>query len=315
MMKSTLLILSLVLGSMSSVAWGDTVAIEQLLYQGASQSEELNLSTEKTRTEYRDVRVPATCYRVEYRRQCTRRPSRCRRVCDRLGNCRRTCSPGGVICRNVAVRVPYRCTRIERRSYQVHDYYVQTKVKFQFNNSEVSDIVRENFTVRVTGERVKLEATGSNNYFLVLDTQLQSESMSNGVKYIDQIFKVSLVPANLAKSVLGDNITNVKLRNGVLNFHLGAGFNLSKFSQQIRIYQNRRLGSDPLLLNKFLTQHDMSVQSTASASIISVDLNSLGINIPAKMRVILDTKFKVDENKVLNKGQLKTSASANWIFR
>lgn len=307
--------LFLVIALMSAGVFADTSAVEHLLYDGFNTEEELNLSTEKTRTEYRTVRVPATCYRTEYRQRCTNTPPRCRTVCDRNGNCRNRCVPGRRVCDSVPVRVPYRCMRNETRAYQVHDYYVETNVRFQFNTNDISDEIRERFTVRITGERAQLTANGSKNYFLVLDRQSRSESRATGVKYVNLVYKVNLVPAKRAQEVLGNGIQNVKLRRGVLTFNLGAGFNLRSFSQQIKIFQNRRLGTDPLILDKHLSSQDMNVQSASRSSLITIDLNGLGVNIPSKLRVILNTKFDIEESKILNKSELKSSATANWVFR
>ena len=103
--------------------------------------------------------------------------------------------------------------------------------------------------------------------------------------------------------------------DGFLNFNLGAGFNLKDFSQQIKIFRNRRFGSDPIILDKYLNDNELNVQSTTNASAISIDLNGLGINLPSKVRVILNTEFLIGENNVLNKNEITTSASANWVFR
>ena len=297
-------------------AFADSTAVETFLFNGLEESKEVNLTTEKTRTEYRTVRVPSTCYRREVRRICENRRPVCRRVCDRRGNCRRSCSTGGRICRNVVVNRPYRCMRTETRAVEVFDYFVETKVKFEFNNRNIgADAVKEQFSMRMTGERANLSVASSKNYLIVLDKELRSERAGNGVKNVDLTYKISLLPAQSSSRVLENGIRNVKLRNGILNFTLGAGFNLNDFSQQIRIFKNRRLGTDTLLLNKFLSENDANVQSTASGSAISIDLSSLGVDIPSKLRVILDTKYKIDENQVLNRNEVKLNASANWVFR
>jgi hypothetical protein len=307
--------LFLVLTLLSTAVFADTSAVERLLYDGYSTVEEMNLSTEKTRVEYRTVRVPATCYRTEYRQRCTTRPPQCRTVCDRNGNCRNRCAPAQRVCNRVPVQVAYRCMRNERRAFQVHDYFVETNVQFQFNTADVSDIVREEFTMRMVGERATLSAIGSKNYFLVLDRQSRNESRSAGYKYVNLVYKVNLVPAARAQEVLRNGIQNVKLRSGILTFNLGAGFNLRSFTQEIKIFQNRRFGTDYLVLDKRLSGTDMNVQGASNSSLVTIDLNSLGVNVPSKLRVILDTKFDIDERKILNRGQLKSSANANWIFR
>ena len=158
MKKSLLVLLCLI----SSAVFADTSDVERFLYNGLDNTVEMNLSTEKTRTEYRDVRVPSTCYRTEYRRVCRQQQPTCRVVCDRNNRCRRVCRGGGRVCRNEPVQVRYTCMRWERRAYQVHDYDVETNVRFVFNNDQASNDVREEFTMRVTGENADLDCRPTN---------------------------------------------------------------------------------------------------------------------------------------------------------
>jgi hypothetical protein len=311
-MKRFVILLSLL---MASSAFADTTAIRRVLFNGGVEHQEVNLNTEETRTEYRTVRVPATCYRREVRRVCDRRtPPVCRQVC-RQGNCRRVCSPPRRICRDEVRNIPYSCMRMERRAFQVHDYYVETNVQFEFNNSDVMNDANEEFAIRMTGELASLKVRSSKNYVIVLDKQSRRESRGAGVKYVNLVYKINFIPSSGTSRVLENGIRNVSLRNGIVNFTLGAGFNLNNFTQQVRVFKNRRLGTDRLLLNKMLTANDANVQSTASATTISIDLKTLGVQVPSKVRIILDTKYKIDVNTVLNRNEVKLDASANWVFR
>ena len=283
----------------------DTTDMRTFLLSGDTNSVSLNLSTEKTRTEYRWVNIPSTCYRTVTRRVC--RPVR---QCDNRGNCRTINR-----CRPVTQRIPYRCMRSVRQSYEVLDYIVETTASFDFALPQDLSAVREEMTLKMVGERAQLSVNSSKNFFLVLDAQNRVERRESGVKYVDLTYKVRLVSAEAAKNVLDSGIQNVRLASGVLTFSLGAGFNLNDFTQQIRIYKNRRLGSDTLLLDRNLASNEADIQQTNNASAISIDLSELGISLPSKMRVILDTKYNIDINKVLNRGEIKTEASANWIFR
>ena len=279
--------------------WANTTEIRNFLFDGSEESKELNLSTEASRIEYRRVVVRTTCYRDVIRREC-----------------RSTGRDGQVQCRNVRRSIPYACDRVETRAYQVFDRYVETNVHFQFNNSDLANGVAENFVVKVTGNQPTLSVNSSKNYIIVLEKKEINSQMINRTEIIDVVYKVNFIPAEGSASVLENGIQNVKLKSGVLSFKLGEGFNFNKFSQQIRIYKNKRLGRDTLLLDKYLADNETNVQTTANASFVSINLRSLGINLPSKMRVILDTKYKdIDPNTVLNSNDVKTSASANWIFR
>lgn len=309
-MKNLLLILVLIV---SNFALADTTDIRELLFTGENYAE-VNLSTEKTKTEYRTVTVPSTCYRTVYRQRCGTSQPQCRPVC-RNGSCRTVCPPPRPVCRTVPVQEPYRCMRQETRAVQVHDYFVETKVRFEFNNADVRDNAYESFKVQMNGEISSLSVNGSKNYIIVLDKQSRTEDRRAGVKHVDLTYKLNFVPSEQLVNVLGNGIKNVKYRRGVVTFRLGAGFNLHDFTQDLQVYQNRRLGRDRLLLNTKLSENDANVQTIANDSVVSVDLNSMGINAPVKARIILKTKYNFDINKVLNRNEFKFEDSKNIVFR
>ncbi len=306
------LVLSLLL--LSGLVQADTTALETLLYDGSQDTQSVRLSTEKTKTEYRQIPVRTICYRTELRYRCTSTGPVCRNVCNPSG-CRTMCHPGRRVCRNVPVQVSYPCTRIETRPVQVHDYFVETDVIFEFSKVQSPELVNEKLTMQMTGENSSLTAEGSKNYFLLLDNRRRSERREGGVKYISLVYKVRVIPAAQAKSVLANGIQNVTLRNGVLSFSLGNGFNLDDFVQNIKLFKNYRLGRDKLILDRPLNTSEIDVVSTASASDVTIDLNQLGVSLPRKLRVILDTEYKINKDKILNKGEIETETSANWVFR
>lgn len=311
-MKALIAIIAI---AFSYLSLADTTAIENLIYDGSMGLQEINVTTEKTRTEYRQVTVPATCYRTEYRQVCEQAPPRCTPMCDARGICRNRCVPGGTVCRTIPVSVPYTCMRTETRSYQVHDYYVETRAKFNFSTENMDDLIQEKISLKVTGENDYLSVNGSNNYFILLENKMRSERMTAGTKYIDLTYTIKLVNASLAKNVLTNGIQGVILRNNELSFTLGEGFNLSDFTQQIRIYQNRRFGSDTLLLDKFLAPHEMTILNESGRTRIIIRIDQLGINLPYNKRIILDTRYNINESKLLNANAIKYSANSNWVFR
>lgn len=289
---------SLCLLLMSST-WANTTDIRNFLFDGSEVSKVLNLSTEASRIEHRRVLVRSTCYRHEVRREC-----------------QSSGRNGEVQCRNVTRTVPYSCDRFESRPFEVFDRYVETSVRFEFNNSELTDKIAENFVVKVTGNRPELSVNSSKNYIIVLDKKEISTQIINGKEIVDVLYKVNFIPAKGSASVLENGIQNVKLKSGVLTFNFGTGFNLENFSQQVRIYKNKRLGRDKLLLDKLLVANELNIQDTGNTSLITIDLKKLGISLPSKMRVILNTAYRgVDSMQVLNSSDVSTTASANWIFR
>ena len=305
----------LIFGLFMNVSFADTSAIETLLIDGQDQYYSMNLSTEKTRTEYETVTYPSTCYRTEYRYRCHRNPPICRRVCDRRGLCRNQCSGGGRVCRNVPVTVSYPCTRTERRAVQVHDYDVETNVEYQIQTTDADATIAEEFTMKVVGDTPTLTVKGSKNYFIILKKLNEKERMEAGVKYIDRIYQIELKSATKAKRVLASGIENVSYKNGIYSYTLGQGFNLSEFTQRVRVYKYRFIGSDSLLIDKNLDGNEIEINSTNGISEMNIDLNNLEINIPSKVRVILDTTYNIDEETLLNKGEIEISTYANWIFK
>lgn len=309
-MKKLILMLSFV---MALPLMADTVDVKSYWFDGTQTTADLNLSTEKTRTEYRSVRVPATCYRTEYRRRCTRQPQSCRQVC-RNGQCRRVCSQPRTICRNVPVNIPYRCYRTERRPYQVLDFYVDTNAQLNFDASEVNGGAGENFKVTMNGDRDGISVEGSKNYLAMLLNKRRTESRSGDVKRVNLTYDVTFASAKKIRETLGNGIKNVSLRNGILNFELGKSFNTRDFIQNLKVYRSRRLASDILLFDRNLTQEEMDVQVNGSVAAVTIDLARLGINVPSKTRVILNTTYNTRGLLVLNPNDVKTEASANWIF-
>ena len=299
----------------SSVAFADSVDVKSFNYDGVDSSINLTLNTEKTRTEWREERYRDTCYRVTYRRQCSVRNRTCQRRCGRNGrNCRQVCTGGQRVCRDVPVRRPYTCWRVRSVPYQVHDYDVLTNAILNFDSSDVDGGANENFRVRVEGETGKLTATGSGNYALVLQDSYSSEVRRTGLKEITTNYDVKLIKAKRITETLGAGIRQVKYGNGVLNFSVGKNFNTQEFIQNLKIYKHKRIGRDTLLLNKDLADNEMEINTQGNTSKISVNLRNLGITLPRKMRVIMNTSYKLGNGVLLNKG-VKTEASANWIFK
>lgn len=220
-----------------------------------------------------------------------------------------------MVCRTEPVSVPYSCTRTVRRSYQVHDYYVETNAKFIVNIDDNSHNASEEFTVSVKGEKATLKVKGSKNYFIVLEKENRLVDMDSGVKRIDIVYNINLVSAQKVKTAFSNGIKNVKLKKGILTFSLGEGFNLTDFNQQIRIYRYKRFGRDRLLLDKNLSESEVDTQDQSGRTQMSLDLTKLGINLPSKVKVRLNSSFKIDENKLLNKGDIKLDTAVGWIFK
>ena len=297
----------------SSLSFADTVDTRTFTYQGDTPQMSVYTSTEKTKTEYRVVDVPSTCYRTVYREQCTNEPRRCRRECNG-GRCRDVCTPPRRVCRRVPVRTAYRCIKRERRAFQVHDYFVETNATFNFDNSEVRGEISESFEVKTTGQKTELTVNGSGRLAVLLTNTRKMESMQGNTKMVDLEYDIKFVAANRINGALVNGIQNVDLDNGILTFSLGKSFNRREFVQNLKVYNSRRMRSDILLLERNLLPRDMQVDRRDDRSFITVDLNALGIQVPSRTRVILTTSYDLGGAKLLNKDDITLEATANWIL-
>ncbi len=315
-MKNLLIVFMLML---SSIAMADTSDSKHYWFDGSSDQAHLRLSTEKTRTEYRTVRVPATCYRTTHRRQCHQQPRQCRQVCRQGRNgqrvCRQQCSPARQVCRNVPVRTPYRCYRMEQRPYEVHDYYVDTNARLNFNMDQVSNTPAEDFKVKVNGENSRLKVKSSKNYAILLTNTDKHAVRNGGVKTIDVDYDLKLVPAKIINNTLSHNGADATLVNGVLTFELGRDFNARDFTQHLKVYRTRIMATDKKLFDRQLNQADMQINTNGNAAQVSINLNSLGIKVPSKVKVILDTSYNLRGAAVLNSSDIQVKASRTYKFK
>lgn len=312
-MKKFILMLSLF--SISSFTFADTTAFERFLYEGLEDSKDVQLQTEKTRTEYRNVEVPSTCYRTVWRTRCHTRPPQCRQICDSRGICRTHCSPPRRVCNRYPDQIPYPCTRVERRAYQVHDYFVESNINLKFD-AETADInPRESITVKVTGNQSMIEVDDSGNFFVFIKDTKEEEFREGDLLVRNLEYVLGLESAVEARNVVNYGIQNVKLRGSIFSFDLHNDFNFKDFKNQIRIYRNRRFGRDTLLKTAHLnTNNTTQIESNSNYTHYEVDINQLGVNIPSRMRVILDIEYNIDTKTLLNKKKIDTDTSTNWIF-
>lgn len=306
-------IIGLLLAFSTQLSLASTTDSVQFFYQGSEPTKLINLSTEKTHTEYREVQVPSTCYRTEYRYQCHMVPGHCRTVCHN-GRCRRVCSPPRRVCRTIPVRIPYQCTRIERHPYEVFDYFVNSNIEFSFTGDTAR--AAESFTVTQNGDQVSMSVQDSQKHALVLKNERRSENLSGNTKFLNIKYLVEFVDIEDAKASLANGLYDVRLNGSVLTFKVGQGYNLQDFKNNIRIYQNRLLGSDTLLLDRNLATHEVEATVQGGAQVISIDLSTLGVNLPNRMRVIFDTEFNFDNKELLNSDITNNlKASFNYIFK
>ena len=310
-MKMMILLMT---GLLSLASLADTTETRSLWFDGSQTTDSANMSTEKTRTEYRNVQVRDTCYRTEYRMRCHQQPRRCRTVCDNQGrNCRRSCFPGRRVCRNIPMQVPYRCMRTIRQSYEVLDYYVNTIFELNYGQSSIST-TGEEFVAKVTGASASLGLNDSGDYLVLVKNERKEATREGETLNQTLSYELGFVSSAKIKGALEGGVRDVLYKDGALFFTLGKGFNTEDFIQELKIYKARRFASDELLFDKAITQDQMEINTMGNDKRISIDLSSLGVELPGRMRVIMTTRYDLKGAKALNSDSVKTQASANWVF-
>lgn len=300
----------------NTALFADTTAVETILFDGSQSTQEINLSTEKTKTRYRTVTVPRTCYRTEWRRSCHQVPGQCTPVCDRFGNCSSRCTPPRRVCQSTPIQIPYTCYQQERRAYQVHDYYVETNAKFEFVSDDLVDYTQEAITLKVNGDKESLSAQGSKNYIIYLEKKQRSESRSAGVKNIELTYRVKFISTQKIKDVIANDYQNFSLRRGVVNFDLGPGFNMSEYSVEVKVFVNRRLWRDRLIFSEYLRENEVKVNDDGNKSNVTINLNGLrGLRVPSNLRLIVKTEYILNQDMVLNPNDIDLSIYTNRVYR
>jgi hypothetical protein len=311
-MKSLFMGLLMTLLSVAAIA--DTQDTQSFNLFNGMDNYTAYLETQLTHTEYRSEEVWDTCYRTIYRRVCSNRPPRCRQVC-RNGRCRRVCSGGGRYCRTIPVQRPYQCRRVIQVPYEVVDANVSTTVDFIFkNNQNNSSPVNEVFTISMDGTGETLSLKSSGNYIIEL-IDLNKQVNTNGSLISQTLtYTIKLNDYSAIKKVLEGGIKEVSLNNNVLSYQLGSGLNSEDYIQSLKVYRHKRIGSDIKKFDRDLKINEFSVISTTNYSSVSVDLESLGFEVPTRKRVIMETRYNTLGKNILNMNDLKLEVKSNYVF-
>src|SRR5690606_37379841 len=118
------------------------------------------------------------------------------------------------------------------------------------------------------------------------------------------------------REALGNGLRDVKLTQNVLTFKAGKNYNVEDFKKHIKIFQSRMIGSDTLLLDRQLADHEIKIEEQGNDSLITIDLNQFGINLPNRMRVIFETEYALVNRGLLNQDSVSNlSSSFNYLFK
>jgi hypothetical protein len=196
---------------------------------------------------------------------------------------------------------------------QVFDHYRSTSVDFNFINNSTTR-ASENFVLTQRGKNYNLKLKSSGNFLVKLYKDIDTTENSGDTVFRTISYTAILEDISLAKSALGNGINKVQISNSILSFNMGKGFNLNDFSLNLKLFRYKRIGRDVLVFNNDIK--DIAIlEDKVNYIKVTIDLNQLGVTIPFKKRIIINSEYLVDLTDVINEDQVKTKASGNWIFR
>ncbi len=286
-MKMLIGLLALTLSFVASA----TIDMKTFTYDGSQNSMMLNLSTEKTHTEYRVEQHRSTCYRTEivgYRTVCT-------------GGGGRGRGRGGRYCHQQPIyrTVAYSCMETVRIPYEVKDYDVNAQVLIDVTNLGSMATSGETFKVTLDGDTLSLMAMGSKKFFIMLKKEDIQARMRGSVKMLDGLYAIELIEAKPVLKAL--KMTNISLEDSMLNFKMGPLENKLNVGFSLNVTQKRALSSDIVLFDRELNTLEVNVSATSEGSDAAVDVKKLGVELSSGKYSLTAKAFFKAEGTLLNK--------------
>lgn len=291
--------------SMGAIA--STIDYQTFTYDGSQNSTELILKTEKTHTEYRYEDYRTTCHRTEYRFETRCYP----------GNVRTSCLPttAGPVCRtyreptrcervNVPYTVSYSCTQTRSIPYEVKDYDVEARVIVDVTNTSSESTSGENIKVKLTGDSLSYEASGSKKFLIVQRRSDIRSSFHGSVKYIDGLLAVELVDAD--KILKSASINNIVASRKNIEVTLQSTEGVNDVAYSLKIVKKKLIGSEPVLFDRELSKNEIEVKGNA----ISIDLEKLGVDLDSGKFEIKVTAVQSVLGAILNSHQFSDRLSS-----
>lgn len=289
--------LFVMLFSIASFAYVDS---KTFTYDGSQDSIEMLLRSEKTHTEYRYEQRHTVCFRTEthYRRECHQIPG------------------GGMQCHSIPYSrtYSYPCIETVRVGYEVKDYDVEAKVDLYVAPITTSLKVGETFKVTLDGDSLSVSANGSKNFFILLKKSEVQSQMTGGLKLMTAGYSAELVEAApILKSL---ELTNIELRNDVLNFTMGPVAVPEAIGYRLTVTKAPILGSDTELFDRELNASEMELKASEANSIVSVNIQNLGVKLGSGRHKLTANAFFKYAGRLLNGGQFdRTQAGRTLILK
>lgn len=279
------LLLGLAVLSLSFSSFASETA--RFLFDGTQTSTSFSLNAEKTHAVFKTEDVLSTCYDREisgYRTSCI------------SGNYRPYPNgypgnfpggyydprnrypqpgvnfPGSGTCVEEPIyrSKPYSCLKPITTVVQVKEYDVEAKVNFKVLNSTALK-AKEDFTVTLIGDVIKVTVKGSKNFLVVLKKPLIKNTFNGAVKYMEAELEVELIEAQTLFKALKSY--ELSLTSGILNFAIGPEFSPDNFAFSLNVLK-KRFGADRIVFDRDLVTSELNLQDGA---LVSVDLSRLKI--------------------------------------
>lgn len=301
-MKSVIVILS---SFISISAFSQSLDSQTFIYDGSSNSKELNLRSEKIRTDYRTEERTSTCYRqqiLRFRVECSGYP----------GSAGQTRTGTGQVCNTVPVygTVPYACTETVNIPFEVKDYDVEARVTVDVKNASSEITSGEKITAKLSGDNLSFEVTGSKKFLIFQKKQDIRSALNGSVKTLNGRLSVELVEAGPVKKSLS-NLSKINLVNDSLNFTLGPIDNIS-FS--LKIVQIGSSSKKKIIFDRELLSSEIEVaHPTDVKNDVTINMKNLGLELMnGKFKITLEAHVKSSET-LMNANQFKNLKSTKEL--
>jgi hypothetical protein len=286
----------LIVLSMSSFASSQT---KTFFFDGSQDSIEMVLRAEKTHTEYRFEQRRTICYRqdVFYRRICRQ-------------------TPQGHVCHTVPEyrTVSYSCIETVSIPYEVKDYDVEAKVSLEVADLASSLPAAETFKVTLDGDDLRLSATGSKNFFIILKKKNVHSHMTGSLKLMTAAYSAELVEAGPVVKAL--DMTNISMKDNVLSFTMGPVSVRNLIGFRLTVSKAPLLGSDTVLFDRELASSEIDLKVSEVNSNADVNIQKLGVTLSSGRHLLTAKAFYKHTGTILNVSEFeRTEAGRTLIYK
>ena len=296
---------------LSNAAFASTVDSHSLPILGTESTDNFQLFTTTTRTEYRTEVQERICYRTVI--------DGYRRVCDRFSDVQRDphhgerpgpgprppmppvppMPPRPPVCHDEPVyrTVPYTCYERVTVPFEVIDHQTVSNVSVNLKNAEsVNNLAQCSIQFTAVGDN--LSTSTACNEYLAVGNQSQTSTYDRGTKVQNFNFNINLFDKQKILAPLAGGLANLHL-DGQTLVAISGDLNVSKnYSLKLFVERRRFLKEDETLINRELNPTEYSFEN----GLVKIDLNKLvgGINKSKKHKIKLSLDVALPAGTIYN---------------